>query len=300
MFLEVLMETLESLQRRIRSAEDLGSIVKTMKTLAAVSIRQYERAVEALAEYNRSTEMGLQVVLTGWDQNKEPVRKQASGCIGVIVFGSDQGMCGQFNEHIVSHTLAYLDNMQVGSDDRAIVSVGVRTTARLEESGQKIEDIYTLPGSAPGITVLVQRLLLVIEKWRMEREIERVFLFYNQLERGIAYRSVTLRMLPISLEKLSAERATRWTSRSLPIFTMERERLLSALIRQHIFVLLFRAFAESMASENASRLITMQTAEKNIDERLEEFFKTYHELRQSTITSEILDIISGLEALSEQ
>jgi F-type H+-transporting ATPase subunit gamma len=294
------METLEALQRRIRSAEDLGSIVKTMKTLAAVSIRQYERAVEALAEYNRTTEMGLQVVLTGWDQNKGPVRKQTNGCLGAFVFGSDQGMCGQFNEHIVSHALGYLDNMQVKSEDRAIVSVGVRTAARLEESGQPIEDIYTLPGSAPGITALVQRLLLIIERWRMEQEIERVFLFYNQSESGIAYHPVTLQMLPISLEKLSSERSNRWTSRSLPTFTMERERLLSALIRQHLFVLLFRAFAESMASENASRLMTMQTAEKNISERLEGFYKIYHELRQSTITSEILDIISGLEALSEQ
>jgi F-type H+-transporting ATPase subunit gamma len=168
----------------------------------------------------------------------------------------------------------------------------------LDEAGQTVEAIYPLPGSALGITPLVQRLLLKIDRWRIEREVEQVYLFYNQSVSGLAYRPTTLRLLPISIEQLSSEGGNDWSWSTLPTFSMNRERLLSALIRQHLFVLLFRTFAESLASENASRLMTMQMAEKNIDERLADFYKVYHELRQNTITSEILDIISGLEALS--
>ncbi len=78
---------------------------------------------------------------------------------------------------------------------------------------------------------------------------------------------------------------------------MDRNRLFSALIRQYVFVSLYRACVESMASENASRLTSMQAAEKNIEDRLEELNAQYRHERQSSITSELLDIISGFEAL---
>jgi F-type H+-transporting ATPase subunit gamma len=293
------METLESIRRRIRNGEDLHAIVKTMKIMAAVSIRQYERAVESLTEYNRTTELGLRVALSGWAQNQNNEKKIKNGSLGVIVFGTDQGMCGQFNDQIVLFALEQLDQIGIAPDRRVVVSVGVRAASRLGDAGQHVDDIYTLPGSASGITPLVQHLLLLVDRWRVERGIEQVYLYYNRPVRGIAYRPTTLQLLPISVEQLSREGTNTWPARSLPTFTMDRERLLTALIRQHLFVILFRTFAESLVSENASRLITMQTAEKNIEERLAEFYNVYHELRQNTITSEILDIISGLEALSE-
>jgi F-type H+-transporting ATPase subunit gamma len=78
---------------------------------------------------------------------------------------------------------------------------------------------------------------------------------------------------------------------------MDRERLFSALIHQYLFVSLYRAFAESLASENAARLAAMQNAERNIEERLGELNRQYHQQRQTAITSELLDIVSGFEAL---
>ena len=79
---------------------------------------------------------------------------------------------------------------------------------------------------------------------------------------------------------------------------MDRQQLMRALIRQHLFVLLFRAFAESLASENAARLTSMQSAEQNIEDRLQLLTQEYHGLRQNSITSELLDIVSGFEVLT--
>jgi F-type H+-transporting ATPase subunit gamma len=79
---------------------------------------------------------------------------------------------------------------------------------------------------------------------------------------------------------------------------MDREALFSSLVREYLFVSLYRAFAESLASENASRLASMQAAEKNIEERLRELSAQYHQQRQMSITSELLDIVSGFEALT--
>jgi F-type H+-transporting ATPase subunit gamma len=84
------------------------------------------------------------------------------------------------------------------------------------------------------------------------------------------------------------------------MFTMDAERLFSALIRQYLFVSLFRACAESLASENASRLAAMRGAERNIGDQLTELTHQFHQKRQMAITEELLDIASGFEALGEQ
>ena len=81
---------------------------------------------------------------------------------------------------------------------------------------------------------------------------------------------------------------------------MNPDRLFSALVRQYLFVSLYRAYTESMASENGARLSSMQAAEKNIQERLEELTAMHRQQRQESITSELLDIVSGFEALKEE
>ena len=81
------------------------SIVKTMKTLAAVNIRHYEKAVESVSEYYRTIEMGLQVVLHRGLIELPAKRHVKDGGLCAVIFGSDQGLCGGFNDHIVSHSL---------------------------------------------------------------------------------------------------------------------------------------------------------------------------------------------------
>jgi F-type H+-transporting ATPase subunit gamma len=88
------VQTLDSLKRRINSAEDLQSIVRTMKALAAVSIRQYEKAVESLVEYNRTTELSLHVVLTDRGQELLEEEIKPGGRVGAIIFGLTRGCVG--------------------------------------------------------------------------------------------------------------------------------------------------------------------------------------------------------------
>lgn len=106
-------------------------------------------------------------------------------------------------------------------------------------------------------------------------------------------------MLPLN-ETLQQNLADiKWPTNNLPEVLPEREQTLSALVREYLFVSLFRACAESLASENASRLAAMQRAEKNIEEQQYELNRTFHSLRQSGIDEELFDVVSGFEALSE-
>lgn len=290
------MQTSEYLKGKIQSAQDLLGVVKTMKALAAISIRQYQKAVESLGEYNRTVEMGLQIVLM---QSRERVAapRSRSTRLGAIVFGTDQGLCGQLNSIIVSRALEEMGKTGVPAEKRIIIAVGARTADLLEDSGQKVAEVLTTPGSTAGITAMVQDITILLEDWRFKKQVEQMHLHYSEYLSGASFRPKALRILPVDEAWLRRLRRQKWESRTLPIFTMEWENLFRALIREYLFVSIYRAFANSLASENASRLAAMQSAEKNIEERLEELHLHFHRQRQMTITEELLDIVAGFEAL---
>jgi F-type H+-transporting ATPase subunit gamma len=298
------MTTIESLKAKIGSVEDLQSVVKTMKALAAVSIRQYEKAVESLTEYNHAIKMGLQIVLRERyfaEKSIVPLESQSQsvGHVGVIIFGSDQGLCGQFNEQIAAYGIEELDRLKVSLDNRIIAAVGARVIYPLEVQGQSIAAQFSLPSSVSGITSIVQKILLTIEQWRSQQQIEQIVLFYNKSVSSAYHRPKTLHLLPVNRDWLYRLEQQTWASQVLPTFTMDWHELFSALIRQYLFISLYRACAESLASENSSRLVSMQVAEKNIEERLSELNAEYRHERQSAITAELLDIVVGFEALNK-
>lgn len=292
------METIESLRRKIAVSQDLREVVKTMKTIAAVSIRQYEKAVASLRQYSHTVEMGMQIVMRGQQEERAQPWPAPGQRLGAILFGSELGMCGQFNELLVSYALDRFKELQVAKKERSIVAVGARAVSRLEEAGEQVESYFAVPGSVGGITSRVQELLLKIEAWQCPGGIDRVMLFHHQPVSGAVYRPQAVPLLPIDMEWLESLGQKPWPSRVLPTFTMARPRLVYALLGQYLFVSLYRAFAESLASENAARLSSMQAAENNIEERLKELRLRYNQLRQSTITEELLDIVAGFEALT--
>jgi F-type H+-transporting ATPase subunit gamma len=290
------LQTTEYLKRRIQSAQDLLGVVKTMKALAATSIRQYQRAVESLAEYNRTVELGLQIVLRQSGESPAPAGSKAAK-LGAIVFGTDQGLCGQFNHLIAAHALEEMKKTGVGTESRIVIAVGMRVADLLEDAGQQVFEVLSPPGSTAGITPMVQDITVLLEDWRFRRQIGQMHLFHHEYLSGAAYRPKSLCILPVEETWLKDLKQRKWESRTLPLFNMGWENLFRALIGEYLFVSIYRAFANSLASENASRLAAMQSAEKNIEERLDELFMQFHRQRQMTITEELLDIVSGFEAL---
>jgi F-type H+-transporting ATPase subunit gamma len=293
------MESLESLQKQIESLNDLRTIVKTMKTLSAASIRQYERAVGALSGYYSTVERGLHVILRDLDIPREPAlpRRRPLG-LGAIVFGSDHGLCGRFNESLIRYAIDRMDSSPADTEGRRLLAVGARAAAVLEHEGQTVESTLRLPGAAPQITDTVQQILFRMDEWGEQDSIHYVYLFYNRHSGGPGYYPIGIELLPIRLQQFHRLTEERWPSRSLPTFTMKRETLLKRMLHQYLFVSVFRACAESQASEHTSRLAAMQRAERNLDDRLQEVTADFRRVRQNAITSEVLDVVSGFEAIT--
>jgi len=291
-------DTTASLRHKIGSAGDLQSVVRTMKALAASSIGQYEQSVRALTDYFRTVELGLGACLREHEPaapEAEPRGQADARAINAVVFGSDQGLVGQFNDVVAEYAIKALAALP---GKPVVWAVGERVHARLADAGLPPIGLFAVPNSVQTITPLVGQMLVESEARRSQDNTAELHLFYNRPSSGAGYAPVSQRLLPLDEAWRRKLAEPPWPTKNLPEVVGGGAATLRALIREYLFVSLFRACAESLASENASRLAAMQRADKNIDDLLEHLHGSFHRLRQSSIDEELFDVISGFEALS--
>ncbi len=288
----------ESLRRQIASAGDLEGVVRSMKALAASSIGQYEKAVQSLEDYYHTVELGLAACLRESGPvsfvQEDPARHPET--IGAVVFGSDQGLVGRFNEVLVELALNTLSALP--SRKTTIWAIGERASALIADGGLELGRRLSVPTSVNAITPLVGQILIEIEAAREKGAADEIYVFHNHPKPGAAYEPAYIRLLPLDHIRKSALAATPWPTKNLPQVIEGTTSPVHAFLRGYLFVVLFQACAESLSSENASRLEAMQRAEKNIENILEQLNSELHRVRQESIDEELFDVVSGFEALT--
>ena len=272
-----------------------------MKAVAASSITQYERAVAALQDYHRTVELGLRACGgAGWSV-PEPAAA-GTGPIGAVVFGSDQGLVGRFNESLMEFAMQAVVHGQTPAHRRTpggqpgsmrvVWAVGERMQTLLERAGVEVRP-FPVPNSVDGIAPLVGRLLADIEAAREEGAVQEVRVFHNGPRAAALYEPRVTRLLPLDADWRKPIAAVPWPTRQTPQLIEGAVTALEAFVREYLFIRLFQAGAESLASENASRLAAMQRAEKNIEGMLETMTRTFHQIRQEAIDEELFDVLAA-------
>lgn len=289
-------DTIESLRRKISSASDLQSGVRSMKALAASNIGQYEKSVLALVDYYRTVELGpgasfrASAHLGALKDTRKP-----AATMGAVVFGSDQGLVGRFNDVVADYAI---ETLAARAGKAQVWAVGERVQARLADAGLSVMETFAVPNSVQGITPLVGQILVASEARQNVNEESELHIFHNRPTSSAVYEPTSQRLLPLD-ETWRRDLVDRpWPTKYLPPVLASHAATLQALIREYLFISLFRGCAESLAAENASRLAAMQRADKNIDDLLETLNSDFHQLRQSGIDEELFDVISGFEALN--
>lgn len=289
-------ESLQDLERRIESATELHSITRTMRGLAAVNLRHHEQAAGASSMCEGIIAAGLQVALRDGGLERLPPDPPVSSMpTALLVFGSNQGLCGPINRHVVTHTSN--ESAQLPSLIR-VGAIGQRLASELELAGLDAETTWDLPGTVEAITPRATQVLVDVDRWRREDGITRIILVFPDYVRGArSYEPTTWQLAPTDRRWLERLAARPWHSRSLPTFTMQWDLLVAALIHEAMLVHLHRSFAQTMASVAASRLAAMDSAQRDIEERLDRLRTEHQLLRQTEITEELLDVVSGFEVL---
>jgi F-type H+-transporting ATPase subunit gamma len=291
-------DTLASLRHKIEGAGKLESVVRTMKVLAASSINQYESAVRALMDYERTLNLGLGVCLRQGGPIASPSdQKKDDKEIMAVVFGSDQGLVGQFNEVVTGFASKTLGLMP---GRKRIWAIGERVSASLTDLGLPPVGKFDVPNSVAAITPLVGQIQVEIETWRGQNRFAPVYIFHNRPQTAMLYEPASQRLLPLDAQWQRDLAKIKWPTKILPEVLGNDEETMRALVREYLFISLFKACAESLATENASRLAAMQRAEKNINDLSLKLTKTFFRLRQGSIDEELFDVIAGFNALAKK
>lgn len=290
-------QTLEYLSRQNNTLGSIRGIVHTMKTLSAINAAPYEHAARSIEAYHQTILQGFATFAHrsgGIGLEAEDVREQL-----LVVFGSDHGLCGSYNEILAEEVAAHCQAQtgpqtgpQTGATPR-LLCIGAQMNDALRDQGLAPEAVLLPPASAEGIGRLAGDIVTRLAQLSHGQALHRLgvtLAFTQRGEHGLR-EPVTQRLLPLQPSLLQREQ--RWHSRSLPDYSMSADALLASLIRSHIFASVFRASAEAMVTENAARLALMQQAEQSVDERLEEVQAEMRSVRQTEITNELMDVIIG-------
>ena len=226
------METLEDLSRHIEVARDLQSVVRTMKAVSAVGIRRHEAAEQAMRHYLETVELGLQAALRDLPGSAPWFAGKDEGRVGIVVIGSEIGLCGGFNERLVEFTLARLAEQNIDTSQCQVLVIGTRAEAAWQVKSGHPAHLEEAPATIEALPATVGGVLTRLDRWRAEDDVSRLVLFHQRMGGPQISEPVEVPLFPIAPDWLASLRARRWPSRRLPLRFGPAEGVTRALVRQ--------------------------------------------------------------------
>ncbi len=295
--------SMEILSKRIKTTQDLRDIVSTMKSLSSVSILQYEQAQKSLIEYTHTIRNAFHALVKNnaiiTPHPKKEISPQNMKAI-VIIIGSDNGLVGRFNKEIVQAATTFLKEKKIQSDKTTFITVGKRVASLIEQQQQNLFAKYAISNSIKAINSIASTVIVKMQEAIEKTKATHVFLFYHKRLSNQPTQIEQRTLLPFPLEQYATLKNEPWPTNNLPLITLNTQILISKLVQEYLMIVLSSALTMSLAAEHHTRMINMQNAEKNIDESLEKMNLEYQQKRQEAITEELIDVVSGSEAIASK
>jgi len=282
------MPSLKDLRKRIGSVRSTQQITKAMKMVAAARLRRSQAAAEHARPYAAKLTEMFTAVVAGLSEEAHPLlARREERRIDLVVLTSDRGLCGAFNASLLRHAETFLRERQ----DREVQLMVVgrkgldyyrrrRVTPLLERTGV----LATTVGETSR--ELAERVTARFA----EDETDAVYLLYSRFQSAIAQIPTVVRLLPVDTP----------AEDTVPveyIFEPPRAELLARLLPRYVETRLLEALLESIASEFGARMTAMDNATRNASEMIDRLTLSMNRARQSAITTELMEIVSGAEAL---
>ena len=274
------MEQLAKLQGRIETLDELRELMRAMRALAASHVQSAQAALEGIREYAEVIEDAIAGAVTLLQHAAAPGRDAAADPDLVLVITAEHGFVGAFNEALVDRAAT------LSRTGDPLASVGHRGAALAEERNLDLawsEPMATQVSAVLGVARRIARRMAGVRQARI---------VYAAYRRGGYYEVEERRILP--LDPALLQRSSR---RAPPLHHLPADVLLLRLADEYLVAELTRAIMESFASENGARLRVMDSADRSIDGRLQRLNAQSLRLRQTAITAELLDLITGAEAI---
>jgi len=288
------MATLRDIKNRIIGVKSTQKITKAMKMIATAKLRGAQQRIVGARPYaNKIAEMLSRLAADDALQSNpffvdRPVEK-----VCVVVITADRGLCGAFNTNIIREAVIYIKEESENGHAISVLTVGKKASEYFSKRN------YTTEGKMVGIfgsleyQSTLQLYSDLVPKY-LNGEIDKIVLVYNEFVSMIQQRIVKVQLLPIPFVR--EEREEKSYSSNY-IFEPDQISIFESLIPKHLKVQLWRALLESNAAELSARMTAMDNATTNAQELIRSLNLTYNKERQAAITKEILEIVSGANAL---
>ncbi len=287
------MASLKDIRQRIGAVKNIQKVTNAMKMVAAARLRKSQQNMEQARPYARRINEVLEHLLPSIDRSLNPLLEvRESDKVGFVIITADRGLCGGFNSNIIRAATALID--EYGKDEVSLICVGKKARGHFIKRGYNVIGEYTdfwnqLNFShAASIVEQVTHLYL-------ENNLDKVFLIYNEFKNVVRQEVITQQFLPLLLSETDDEQSQAEIGEFL--FEPSEEKIVNSLVPRHLNVQVWQALLESNAAEQAARMNAMGNATENASEMISTLTLDYNKARQATITKELLEIVSGAEAL---
>ncbi len=285
------MANLKDLRAKISSTKKTQQTTRAMKMVSAAKLRRAQDSVVNARPYALKLRSFIQK-LASCPEVSHPLLDSSpiKGKTLLLVLTSDRGLCGGFNSGINKYTVQYAS--QKSKNDFDVIFLGKRGADFFRK--RDFPTIDEIHGLAKTISFdVAQEISERVLKSYLGGEYSEVRIIYNEFKSAISQEVIDERLLPVSLEGGSNE---DYTSTDF-IFEPSIQSMLDELLRKHFAIQVFRCLQESVASEHGARMSAMENATKNAGEMISSLTLNYNKLRQAKITTELIEITSGAEAL---
>ena len=289
------MPSLIDLRRRVRAVKNTEQITKAMKTVAASKLRKAQERILGARPFAKVMLRVLHGLASGVDPEAHPLlasppRTGQMDPILLFVVTADKGLCGSFNSSLIRQASAFIRNSDL---EVALGLVGRKGRDFFRRRGFDVRyeefnifnDLRYAHGQAVAQTAIEQF---------TKGKVSSVHMLYNEFKSAIQQRVVVEQLLPI--QRLEPERDEEHTLVDY-LFEPTPDEILERLLPHHVETQVFRALLESAAAEHAARMTAMDAATRNAGEMIDQLTLYMNKVRQSKITSELLEVVSGAEAL---
>jgi F-type H+-transporting ATPase subunit gamma len=281
------MPSLKALRKRVATVRSTQKITKAMKMIAAARLRRAQEAAERARPYATKLAETFAVVAAGIEQDAHPLlARREERRLDVLVLTSDRGLCGGYNANLLRVAERFLRKQ---GGEAAIVVVGRKGLEYFRRRGVRIVQQHVAVGGMP-IPELTRQLAAGVTQRFVEGETDAVYLAYNRFRSAVSQVPTVTPLLPIALPTIDAPPVDY-------IFEPERAALLDMLLPRYVQAVVTQAVLEAVASEHGARMTAMDNATTNASDMIGRLTLMMNRVRQAAITKELMEIVSGAEAL---
>lgn len=288
------MTSIKEIKNQIISVVNTKKITKAMEMVAASKMKKTEERMSSGRPYSEIIRKVINHIAQGSLEYKHSyLKNRETKRVGIIIVSTDRGLCGSLNSNLFKKVLFKIQKFTQMNIPCDLVLFGLKSFSVFKLCGSNILSKIAHLGENPNLLKLIHSVNIIVEEYQFRR-IDKIFIAYNEFRNKMSQYPKINQLLPFPNTEFKSISTKKWDY----LYEPESKLILDILFKRYIESQVYQSILENIASEQAARMMAMKKATDNSSNRMKEFQLLYNKVRQSNITQELIEIVSGASAVS--